>query len=91
MTDAAPDIREDWAGYLRHGWREHFDGSASPQFIGSLILAIVVGIVIGVSLGGASAPVQTIAPAQKLAEERSILHIEELSAKSAALEASLLR
>jgi hypothetical protein len=79
----------DWSASLREGWAKYFDGSASPQFLASLALAIGVGIAIGVSLGGSGepAPVQSLAARQ--AEERSILHIEELSARSLALEASL--
>jgi hypothetical protein len=84
-----PDSRAELIAYLRHAWSTYFDGSASPQFVGTLVLSIGVGILIGVSLGGSSSPTAAVPLAAKQAEERSILHIEELSAKSEALEASL--
>jgi hypothetical protein len=79
--------RPDWAEQVRHIWSTYFNGSASPQFISTLVVLIGVGILIGVSLGGSAPAAPAISSAERQAEERSILHIEELSAKSAALEA----
>jgi hypothetical protein len=89
MSDSS--AAADWTEQLRHFWRTYFDGSASPQFIGALVLSIGVGIVIGVSLGGSAPAGPAISIAERQAEERSILHIEALSAQSAALEARYQR
>jgi hypothetical protein len=79
--------RRDWASQLRHARTSYFNGSASPQFLGTLVLAIGIGILIGIAPTGS--PPSTATPAtiaQLHAEERSILHIEEINARSRALE-----
>jgi hypothetical protein len=72
---------------LRHARTSYFNGSASPQLLGTLVLAIGVGILIGIAPTGS--PPNTATPAtidQLQAEERSILHIEEINSRSRALE-----
>jgi len=77
--------RRNWASQLRHAQTSYFNGSASPQFLGTLVLAIGIGILIGIAPSGG--PSSTATPVAQLhAEERSILHIEEINAHSRALE-----
>jgi hypothetical protein len=77
--------RRDWASQLRHARTSYFNGSASPQFLGALVLAIGIGILIGIAPSGGPTSMATPV-AQLQAEERSILHIEEINARSRALE-----
>ncbi|HEY4917598.1 MAG TPA: hypothetical protein VIH92_11835 [Solirubrobacteraceae bacterium] len=77
--------RRDWASQLRHARTSYFNGSASPQFVGALVLAIGIGILIGIAPSGGPTSMATPV-AQLQAEERSILHIEEINARSHALE-----
>jgi hypothetical protein len=86
-TPQHAEARPDWVSHLRHVWSAYFNGSATPQFVGTLVLAIGIGILIGIAPSG-SAPSTTTPTtiAEMQAEQRSILHIEELSARSRALE-----
>lgn len=87
-TTEHAEARPDWVSHLRHIWSTYFNGSATPQFVGTLVLAIGVGILIGIAPSG-SASSTTTPPtiAERQAEAKSILRIEELSARSRTLEA----
>jgi hypothetical protein len=85
-TPQHAEARPDWVSHLRHVWSTYFNGSATPQFVGTLVLAIGVGILIGIAPSGSAPSTTPPTVAEMQAEQRSILHIEELSARSRALE-----